>query len=152
MARAFLGIGSNMGDRRSHVGYALRALARLGTVAARSPVVETLPVDCPGGPFLNACVRLETECPPIELLRAAMRVERSRGRRRSGRTEARSIDIDLLLYDDVVLDSRNLQIPHPRMHERRFVLEPLVAIAPDLVHPTLHLALPRLLLGLRAPR
>ena len=138
MARAYLGLGSNVGNRRQHIDYAVRALSRYGTVLARSAIVETEPVDCPsGGLFLNACVCLETALDPRELLAAAMRIERARGRRRETRNEPRVIDIDLLLVDDNEIQDAELTLPHPRMHERQFVLEPMMAIAPGIVHPSL---------------
>ena len=138
MARAYLGLGSNVGNRRQHIDYAVRAISRFGTVLARSPIIETEPVDCPsGGLFLNACVCLETTLDPRELLAAAMRIERARGRRRATRNEPRVIDIDLLLVDDNEIQDAELTLPHPRMHERQFVLEPMMAIAPGIVHPSL---------------
>ena len=138
MARAYLGLGSNVGNRREHIEYAIRALSRFGTVLARSPLIETEPVDCPsGGLFLNACVCLETALDPRELLAAALRIERDRGRRKSIRNGPRVIDIDLLLVGDIEIREAELLLPHPRMHERQFVLEPMTAIAPEIVHPTL---------------
>ena len=136
MARIYLGLGSNLGDRVGHLEHAIRSLAEHGTVLARSPLIETEPVDCPGGgAFLNACLCLETELDPIHVLEAAMRIERDRGRLRRACNEPRTLDIDLLLVDDRIIDEAGLEVPHPRMCERRFVLEPLAAIAPTLVHP-----------------
>ena len=138
MARAYLGLGSNVGNRREHIDYAVRALSRYGTVLARSPIIETEPVDCPSAElFLNACVCLETSLDPRKLLVAAMRIERARGRRRRTRNEPRVIDIDLLLVDDHEIQDAELTLPHPRMHVRQFVLEPMIAIAPEIVHPSL---------------
>lgn len=146
VARAYLGLGSNIGDRRAHLEYAMRQLARHGTVLARSPLMETEPVDCPsGGMFLNACVCLETALAPMELLAAALRIERARGRRRRVCNEPRVLDIDLLLVDEIVLAEAGLTLPHPRMHERRFVLEPMVTIAPGIAHPSLGRPLSELL-------
>ncbi len=146
MARAYLGLGSNIGNRRAHIEYAVRKLARQGTLEARSPLIETEPVDCPsGGMFLNACVCLATGLSPRELLAAAMQIESSRGRRRRQRNEPRVLDIDLLLFDDVVMTEAELKLPHPRMHKRRFVLEPMVMIAPHIVHPSLGRTLSELL-------
>ena len=139
MARAYLGLGSNLGDRAGHLAFGIRKLARHGLLLARSPLLETEPVDCPrGGMFLNACVCLESASAPRELLAAALRIERARGRRRRRRNEPRVLDIDLLLIDDLVLSGPDLRLPHPRMHVRAFVLEPLAAIAPLAVHPVLH--------------
>lgn len=146
MPRAYLGLGSNLGDRRAHIEYALRKLARHGTVVSRSPLIETEPVDCPaGGKFLNACVCLDTGLSPRALLAAVLRIERRRGRRRGMRNEPRKLDIDLLLVDDIVMTEADLTLPHPRMHMRRFVLEPLAVIAPGLVHPALETPLSELL-------
>lgn len=140
MARAYLGLGSNLGSRREHLEFALHMLAKHGTVLARSPLIETEPVGCPaGGRFLNACVCLETALDAKGLLAVAMGIESARGRKRRIRNEPRPLDIDLLLLDDQSFDAEGLTVPHPRMHERRFVLEPLAAIAPERIHPTLSL-------------
>ena len=150
MARAYLGLGSNLGDRGGHLGFALACLSRIGTVLARGPVIETDPVDCPGGgKFLNTCICLETALVPSELLAAAAQIERQRGRGRTRRNEPRVLDIDILLYGDLVLSGQALQIPHPRLHERGFVLEPLAEIAPNLVHPSLNLTVRGLLAALK---
>lgn len=147
MRRAYFGLGSNLGDRRAHLLHALRELARLGTLLARSPLVETEPVACPGGGlFLNACTCLETALGPRDLLAAALRIERAMGRRRGSRNGPRTLDIDLLLLGDLVLAEPGLALPHPRMHQRAFVLGPLAAIAPDTVHPGLSQPV-RVLLG-----
>ena len=139
MSRAYLGLGSNLGDRAGHLAFGIRELARHGLLVARSPLVETEPVDCPrGGRFLNACVCLEPACSASALLAAALRIERARGRRRQRRNDPRVLDIDLLMVDDIVLARPGLRLPHPRMHQRAFVLEPLAAIAPLAVHPVLN--------------
>lgn len=145
MARAYLGLGSNVGDREGHLRFALAGLSRVGAVLARASLVETEPVDCPGGMFLNTCVCLESALEPSKLLSAAMRLEQRRGRNRTTCNEPRVLDIDILLYGDLVLWEKGLQIPHPRMHERGFVLEPLAEIAPNLVHPSLNVTVRRLL-------
>lgn len=151
MARAYLGLGSNLGDRGGHLRFALVRLSRVGTVLARAPVIETDPVDCPsGGMFLNTCVCLETALEPWELLSAATQIERQSGRSRTTRNEPRVLDIDILLYDNLVLREQALQIPHPRMHERGFVLEPLAEIAPNLVHPSFKVTVRGLLAGLKS--
>lgn len=138
MARAYLGLGSNLGNRAGHLAYAIRELARCGTVLSRSPILETEPVDCPeGGPFLNACICLETAFDPRGLLDAAMRIERGRGRGRPHRNAPRSLDVDLLVFGQEILRDPDLTLPHPRMHSRRFVLDPLASVAPALVHPVL---------------
>lgn len=149
MARAYLGLGSNIGDREGHLRFALAGLSRVGTVLARASLIETEPVDCPGGMFLNTCVCLESALEPPDLLLAAMRLEQRRGRKRTTRNEPRALDVDILLYGDLVLCEKGLQIPHPRMHQRGFVLEPLAEIAPDLVHPSLNVTIRRLLARLK---
>ena len=146
MARAYLGLGSNLGNRLEHLEFGLRELAGCGSVLARSPVIETEPVDCPGGgAFLNVCACLDTALDPHALLATALRVEIARGRRRRSRNESRVLDIDLLMVDDIVLCEPGLTLPHPRMHDRRFVLEPLAAVAPGVVHPLLGLEVRELL-------
>jgi 2-amino-4-hydroxy-6-hydroxymethyldihydropteridine diphosphokinase len=138
MAIAYIGLGSNLGDRAAHLHAALDRLRTRGTVEAVSPFLETDPVGYAEQPrFLNAAVRLRTTLPPDDLLRALLSIETTLGRVRTVRWGPRTIDLDLLLYDDLVRDDPGLTIPHPRMHERRFVLEPLAAIAPDAVHPVL---------------
>lgn len=146
MARAYLGLGSNIGNRLEHLEFGLRELARCGSVLARSPVIETAAVDCLGGAaFLNACVCLDTALDPNALLATALRIESARGRRRRSRNEPRVLDIDLLLVDDMVVREPGLTLPHPRMQDRRFVLEPLAAVAPGVVHPLLGLDVRQLL-------
>jgi 2-amino-4-hydroxy-6-hydroxymethyldihydropteridine diphosphokinase len=134
MTRAFVGLGSNLGDRE---GTILAALSRLDGVVAVSVLRDTDPVgfeDQP--PFLNGVAALETELPPRVLLDRLLEVERSLGRRREGpRFGPRTIDLDLLVYGDLELDEPGLTIPHPRLHERRFALEPLAELAPELVVP-----------------
>ena len=139
MNTAFVGIGANLGDREGTLRRALRLLGdRDGvTVVAVSSLRETAPVGYLDQPsFLNGAARLETELSPRELLGALLDVERELGRDRSGpRYGPRTVDLDLLLYDGVELDEPRLVVPHPRLHERRFVLEPLAELAPGLVVP-----------------
>jgi 2-amino-4-hydroxy-6-hydroxymethyldihydropteridine diphosphokinase len=134
MSRAFVGLGANLGDRE---GTIRAALERLEGVVAVSRLRETDPVGFEDQPrFLNGAVELETELPPRVLLDRLLEVERSLGRTRDGpRFGPRTIDLDLLLYDDLELDEPGLTLPHPRLHERRFALEPLAELAPDLVVP-----------------
>lgn len=141
MATAFLGLGSNLGDREANLAAALQALARLhGTRLVRvSSWLENPAVDSPvpAGPFLNGVVKLETGLTPRELLAHLLRIELELGRRRQGepRNSPRSIDIDLLLYADVVMDTPDLVLPHPRMGQRHFVLWPLLQIEPRAKDP-----------------
>ena len=133
MTRAYVGVGANLGDRRATI---LAALAALPEVIAVSELRETAPVgvvDQP--PFLNGAAALETELSPRELLDLLLAVERRLGRERRERWGPRTIDLDLLLYGDEAVDEPGLTVPHPRLHERRFALEPLLDLDPDLAVP-----------------
>jgi 2-amino-4-hydroxy-6-hydroxymethyldihydropteridine diphosphokinase len=136
----YLSLGSNLGDREQHLRAALARLAQIGTVIAISDVYETEPIDAPPQPwFLNCTVALETELMPKQLLAAVLAIERELGRRRQ-KTNAktpRTIDIDILLFGASIVNTLALNIPHPGLHLRRFVLEPLAAIAPEVRHPVL---------------
>ena len=140
MASALIALGSNLGDRRGQLAGALADLERLPQtrLVARSEWHETLPIGGPEGqpPFLNGAARVATTLRPLELFRALLAVETALGRTRCLRWEARKIDLDLLLYDDVLLETPELTLPHPRMEARRFVLEPAVEVAPWMIHPT----------------
>jgi 2-amino-4-hydroxy-6-hydroxymethyldihydropteridine diphosphokinase len=136
-ATVFLGLGSNLGDREAHLRRALARLAEEGvSIRALSSLFETEPV---GGPpqgwFLNAVARGETEQAPEGLLAACLAVEAAQGRVRDERNGPRTVDLDILFYGDLVIERPSLVIPHPRLGERRFVLEPLAELAPDLRHP-----------------
>ncbi len=138
MARLYLALGSNLGDRRANLQAALQALPPAVLVRRASPVYETPPWGLTEQPaFLNMVVEAETGLPPLDLLVHLKRLETQLGRLPSVRYGPRSIDMDILFYDDLVLDSPGLTIPHPRLHERAFVLVPLADLAPDLVHPRL---------------
>jgi 2-amino-4-hydroxy-6-hydroxymethyldihydropteridine diphosphokinase len=132
VARAALGLGSNLGDRRANLAGAVRRLGEAGPVAAVSSLYETAPIGGPvQGPFLNAVVVVETARPPRALLDLGRAVERAAGRRRLVRWGPRSLDVDLLLYEGRVVNEPGLVVPHPRLAERRFALEPLVEAWPD---------------------
>jgi 2-amino-4-hydroxy-6-hydroxymethyldihydropteridine diphosphokinase len=132
---AYVGLGANLGDREETIR---AAVAELPDVVAVSPLRETDPVGVTDQPqFLNGVAALETELAPRELLDVLLAVERRLGRERRERWGPRTIDLDLLLYGDEVIDEDGLKIPHPRLHERRFVLEPLADLAPQLVVPGL---------------
>jgi len=137
VARAYVGLGTNLGDREATLREAVDLLREQVDVRAVSSVRETEPwglVDQP--PFLNAAVEVETELTPRELLDLLFDVEQSLGRTREGpRYGPRTIDLDLLVYGEERLDEPGLTVPHPRLHERRFALEPLAELAPDLVVP-----------------
>ena len=132
--RAFLGLGSNLGDRRAHLR---RALTGLEDVVAVSPVYETEPLGGPAGQpaYLNLVVELDTERSPRELLETARRLEGEAGRVRTVRHGPRTLDVDVLMVGDAVVAQPDLVVPHPRMWQRRFVLAPLADLAPDLVPP-----------------
>jgi 2-amino-4-hydroxy-6-hydroxymethyldihydropteridine diphosphokinase len=132
--RAFLGLGSNLGDRRRYLAEAVSALP---DVVAVSPVYETEPVGGPEdqGPYLNLVVELDTDRSPHELLALARQLEAAAGRTRAIRHGPRTLDVDVLVVDDLVVDDDALTVPHPRMHERAFVLAPLADLAPELVAP-----------------
>jgi len=154
VAVAYVGLGSNLGDRRANLRAALRLLSRHGrvSIAAVSGFYETEPVGGPPQPdFLNAVAALETNLTPPALLRVLQGVESRLGRRRTVRWGPRSIDLDLLLYEERVVEAPGLSVPHPRMHERLFVLEPLCEIAPGAIHPVLRKTVAELLEELRAP-
>ena len=139
MTRAYVGLGGNLGDREGTLRRALEHLsAEPSIVVVRtSRFRETEPVGLrEQPPFLNAVACLETELPPRVLLTRLLGVERALGRTRDGpRFGPRTVDLDLLLYGDAVIDEPGLRVPHPRLHERRFVLEPLAELDPDLDVP-----------------
>ncbi len=134
----YLSLGSNVGDRQAQLQEARDRLAAIGRVVAESSFYETEPVEFTQQPwFLNCALALETSKNPKQVMATILRIEEEMGRRRVQKKGPRSIDIDILLFGDAILDSKELTIPHPAMHRRRFVLEPLREIAPELVHPVL---------------
>ena len=149
MARVFIGVGSNEGDRLSLVSRALQLLGRSPGIrlVQMATIQETEPFGGPPqGPYANTVVEVETALSPSELLRVTQAIERQLGRRPAMvRWAPRPIDLDLLLYDALVLREAGLELPHPRLHERRFVLEPLAQLAPDLLHPVLKQSMSQLL-------
>ncbi len=155
MTRAALGLGSNLGDRRAHLESAVLGLRALGRVLAVSSFRETAPVGGPPQPpYLNGAVVVETEARPRDLLAATQEIERRAGREQGGRWGPRTLDIDLLLYGDFEIDEPGLVVPHPRLRERLFVLEPLAEIAGDWRVPGVERTVADLLRDLRvgAPR
>jgi 2-amino-4-hydroxy-6-hydroxymethyldihydropteridine diphosphokinase len=133
LTRAFVGVGANLGDRRATIA---EAIGLLEGVLAKSDLRETDPVGVTDQPaFLNGAVVIETDLSPRELLETLLTVERRLGRERRERWGPRTIDLDLLLYGDETIDEPGLTVPHPRLHERRFVLEPLAELDPELVVP-----------------
>lgn len=135
----YLALGSNLGDRRENLKQALASLSPQMVVKAKSHIYETPPWEFEDQPmFLNQAVKVETYLDPEPLIKHVKRLEIALGRKESFRNGPRSIDIDILFYNDLVLDTPLLTLPHPRLHERAFVLLPLMDIAPDLVHPVTH--------------
>jgi 2-amino-4-hydroxy-6-hydroxymethyldihydropteridine diphosphokinase len=135
---AYVGIGSNQGDARAHVLAAFDELAQLPAthLAARSSLYRSAPVDAPGQPdYVNAVAALDTELSPAQLLDALQGIEQRHGRERPHANAPRTLDLDLLTYGDMILESPMLTLPHPRMHQRAFVLRPLAEIAPALRIP-----------------
>ena len=142
-----VGLGSNLGDRRAHLDF---AVSRLGSILANlriSSFRDTDPVDVPGQqpPFLNAAAVGDTAMTARELLDVLLAIERERGRERPFPGAARTLDLDLVLFGDEVISDAALTVPHPRFRERRFVLEPLAEIAPDLHDPVTGLSVADLL-------
>lgn len=136
MATAYLGLGSNLGDREANIASALKMLGREARILKVSSLYETEPVGNKDRPwFLNCVCSVETDLSPQTLLELAKTMERNLGRKRTPPFGPRLIDIDILFYDDLILDSPDLTIPHPRLAERAFVLVPLKEMAPGLVHP-----------------
>lgn len=137
--RVFVGLGANLGDVRATLSAAASALTALpGTqVVQRSSLYRSAPVDAQGPDFVNAVVELRTAQSPAVLLTALQALEQAYGRKRPYRHAPRTLDLDLLLYGQRVLATEALTLPHPRLHERAFVLQPLLQIAPDAVHPRL---------------
>ena len=134
----YLSLGSNVGDRAANLRDAITRLGALGEVVAISSFYETEPVEFTAQPwFLNCAVKLDTEKMPKQLLAGILDLEQQMGRRRRREQKKgpRSIDIDILLFGSSVIETKGLTIPHPAMHERRFVLEPLAEIAAEVRHP-----------------
>lgn len=128
MINCYIGLGSNLGDRRQNIKQALSSLKKTKSISVSkvSKVYQTLPIGGPKqGKYLNAAVKLKTSLGPHKLLRLLKRIEKDLGRTKSVRWGARVIDLDILLYEDQIIQQKDLKIPHPRMFEREFVLKPL---------------------------
>ena len=140
---AYIGLGSNLGDRKAHLMTALSLLSEADglRVLKASSFIENPAVGGPpdAPPFLNGVVKIETTLGSHALLARLREIEQALGRERRVKWEPRVIDLDILLYGDQVISSDELVVPHPLMHERRFVLEPLVEIDPEVVHPMLQM-------------
>ena len=132
MTRAAIGLGSNLGDRARHIANAAAALAETGSLVRVSSLYETAPIGGPDqGPYLNAVAVVDTELAPDELLARCLDIESAQGRERRERWGPRTLDLDILLYGAESVTGPALTVPHPRMTERRFVLEPLLEVWPD---------------------
>jgi 2-amino-4-hydroxy-6-hydroxymethyldihydropteridine diphosphokinase len=150
---AYVALGSNLGERADYLRSALNAMGgRVGPVRAVSSAYETEPVGITDQPlFLNAVCSVETGLEPERLLETLLEIESEQGRVRTVKDGPRTLDLDLLLYEDLVIDEPGLQVPHPRMGERAFVLVPLAEIAPELIHPVSRLMVREMLARLPTP-
>jgi len=155
MSRAFVSLGSNLGDREAYLRRAIHALGATRGIRwiGVSRIYETDPVGpLPQGPYLNAVAEIETALEPRALLERLLQIEAEEGRiRRGARGEARTLDLDLLFFADRCIDEDELIVPHPRVHERGFVLEPLCELAPQWVHPRSGRTVAELAAGVRDP-
>jgi 2-amino-4-hydroxy-6-hydroxymethyldihydropteridine diphosphokinase len=148
---AYLSLGSNVGDREQNLRDAIERIRPVGHVIRVSSIYETEPVEVTDQPeFLNCAVKLETSLKPEELMHRLLEIEKAIGRQRDRKKGPRTIDIDILLGGDAVVNTAELTIPHPAMHRRRFVLEPLAEIAPEARHPVFKKTIQELLAELPA--
>lgn len=144
---AYIGLGSNLGDRKKHLQNALKMLEIADGInlSKISPFYETKPVGYTEQPqFLNCAAEITTNLTPYELLKTCLHIEEALKRIRTIHWGPRTVDLDILFYGDLVMDDETLTIPHPRIQEREFVLVPLIDIAPGLIHPKLHLTIEEL--------
>ena len=153
MAEVYLGLGTNLGDKEANLDMAMEEIRkRVGETLSLSAYYITEPWGFDSkNAFLNAVCKVSTSLSPLDVLLTTQSIEKDLGRMKksvNGQYSDRPIDIDILLYDDIVLDSPNLTIPHPLMHKRTFVMEPLTEIAPELVHPVLHKSMKEILKGM----
>jgi 2-amino-4-hydroxy-6-hydroxymethyldihydropteridine diphosphokinase len=161
--RAFIGLGTNLGDRAANYRQAIQRIGQLpeSHIVRLSSIYESEPVGDLQGLFLNGVVELETEMAAEVLMRRLLTIERTMGRRRAGgrkpsrtrrKYRPRPIDLDLLFFDKEIIHTSPLTVPHPRLHERRFVLAPMAELAPALIHPELNVSISELLAGLKSPQ
>ncbi len=151
MVEAVIALGSNVGDRQANLNKAVRLLGTAGNVTAVSSTYETEPMYLEDQPwFLNAVVAIDTRLAPRDLLRAVQSAEAMLGRKRNVRYGPRTIDLDILFYDGLVLSEPGLELPHPKLAERLFVLVPLAEIRPGLAHPVLGVTISELVTALKA--
>ncbi|HEY6419058.1 MAG TPA: 2-amino-4-hydroxy-6-hydroxymethyldihydropteridine diphosphokinase [Candidatus Binataceae bacterium] len=158
--RAFIGLGTNLGDRAANYREAIQRIAEIpdSRVVRQSSIYETEPIGELKGAFLNGVIEVETELTADAMMRRLLTIERVMGRKRvKGRKPSRAkyhpriIDLDLLFFDKETIDTRVLKVPHPRLHERRFVLAPMAELAPALIHPKLNVSISEMLAGLKSP-
>jgi 2-amino-4-hydroxy-6-hydroxymethyldihydropteridine diphosphokinase len=137
VSSAYIGLGANLGNPQETIALAFLALSKVVNtrVVAKSTTMVTKPWQAQGPDFVNAVAQIETELQPEALLQALLNIELQFGRERPFKNAPRTLDLDLLLYDNLVHHSDTLQLPHPRMHERSFVLAPLLELAPDITIP-----------------
>ena len=151
--RAFIGIGSNLGDRKANFFEAIERIQKIsGTrIVKQSSLYESEPLGDARTWFVNAVVELETECSADELLKRLKQVETAMGRKRvrGKRWGSRVIDLDILFFDNEIINKRTLKVPHPELHNRRFVLAPLSELAPQLIHPKLSVSVSELMAGVK---
>jgi len=145
--QVYISLGSNMGDKRKYLRDAIEQIGiRLGRIVKESKIYEAAPWGHTKQPdFYNQVIEVETELSPLQLLQGCLEIEKSLGRERNILWGERIIDLDILLYDGRSVQLENLNIPHPYLHLRNFVLVPLCEIAPDLIHPTMELSIRQLL-------
>jgi len=151
MQKVYLSLGANLGDRAAQIDTAIPMLDAAGVkILRRSSLYETEPQDLPNQPwFYNLVIEAETALFPLQVLRQIERIEKEMGRQRVVAKGPRCIDIDILFFGAFVIETKKLQVPHPRLHQRRFVREPLSELAPALKHPTLKLTIRQLLSDLQ---
>ena len=152
--RVFIGIGSNLGNRRAYYQKAFERVAALPKtrIVKRSSLYESEPLGEAKNWYLNGVIEIETEFPPPQLLNRLQKIEEALGRKRTAATKkwaSRKIDLDLLLFDNQIVESRTLKVPHPELHNRRFVLLPLAELAPHLTHPRFGMTIVELLSALK---
>ena len=152
-SQVFIGIGSNLGNRRAHYQKALDMIADLPqtSIVRCSSLYESEPIGDAKNWYINGVIELETEFTPQQLLNQLQKIELAIGRKRTTQTKkwaSRKIDLDILLFDNYIVDEKKLKIPHPEMHQRRFVLLPLSELAPQYTHPHLSSTIAQLLVSL----
>lgn len=152
--RVFIGIGSNLGDRKAHYYEALKRVASLPKtrIVKESSLYESEPLGEAKNWYVNGVIEIETEFTPEQLLRRLKAIERAMGREKKARAKrwtSRTIDLDILFFGNQVVDTRSLKIPHPELHNRRFVLLPLSELAPNFTHPRFGVTISKLLVALK---